>query len=897
MKAFLRTLVARLAAHFKRRRMEADMAEEMQEHIEVLTRANLAAGMSPQDARFAAQRRFGGADQVKEQCRDERGFVWLEQLVKDSRFAVRSLARSPGFTLTIVLTLAIGIGATAAIMNLARQILFPVLPFRDESRVVVVRDFNVRRNQPSVIWAPRYLAIREKATSFARLAALRFMQTNLVVDGQPAPVSAISVTRDFFDVLVTPALRGRTFAPEEYLLGAEDTVAVLSYDLWVRQFESDPNVVGRDIVVGDIRRRVVGIMPEAFHRPGGFPDWDVFLPMSQQTLMPAKRWPISLWLVGRLKPEVSLAQAQAEMATIKDEIRPKELLSEVAPQVMSIREAYHPRNAYVVWIFVGAMSFLYVIACTNALNLVLVRTVSRRGELGVRLALGSGRGRIVRLLFVENLCLTCVAGAAGALLANWGCVLFVRLIRGSWIAVGTVKSDGAATIVITLAITFLTSLVVSFLPAWLGGGIKLQDAIKVGGSVGGDSRRMQHLRSRLIITQTAMAVILLIGAGLMVRSFLRLRQTGVGFETTHRYAVTGRLPRDNAAMVVSAEDFAGIVQRVTDGFAHLPGVQGVAVADIIPMASGGISVYPIKVDGQPDAEAVECPIIPVSPGYFQALGQPLIAGHEFVGLKRGDPPVVVISESLARRLFSGVNPFGRRLDMGETALWRTVSKRDQTQRERWDIVGVVGDVRPNGPRSEPWPTCYIPFWQRMPFQTYQFSVLLQLAGKPDTSFRAEVLRATYRADPRLVVFDLSDLDDSVVQALSVERCSMIVLQIFSALALVLTATGLFAVMAYTVALRRQEFGVRVAMGATPKDLLGFVLWRGVRLAAAGVAVGLVSSWELTRLAQSALYGTSPHDPATYAIVAVMLLGVAIAACWVPARRAAQVDVARLLRAE
>jgi putative ABC transport system permease protein len=680
------------------------------------------------------RRRFGEAGPIVEVGGRSHSRNWFEPLAKDLTFAVRSLARCPGYASAVIATLAIGIGAPAAILNLARQILVPALPFRDKGRIDEVSDYNVRRNQPSVIFVPRFLAIREKATSFARLAAMQWTQANLVAGGLPAPVSVISVTPDFFEVLNTPALLGRVFAPEEYSSGVEAMVVVLSHDLWARQFQSDPGVLGGEVLIGGVRRQVVGIMPDGFRGPRHFPDWDVVLPMPRQDLEPSNgRW-IGLWLLGRLKPGVSLGQAQAEVATIRDGILPKEWATQVTPRVIGFGEAFRPGLANAAWVFVGAMLLLYVIACANALNLILVRTVSRRGELGVRLALGGGRSRIVRLLLVENLCLTGVAGTAGALLAYWGCVLFAHLLPGSWRVVGEVKPDGPGALVVALAVTLLTAATACAWPAWVGGMIKVQDALKPGNGGGGESRQMWNLRSGLIVVQAAMSVILLVGAGLMVRSFVRLRQVGVGFETARKYSVTTRLPFYGGSRA-SAGDFAGIVERVTDGLARLPVVRNAAVADILPMAGGGIGGAAIKVDGGGDAEAVEAPVIPVSPGYFSALGQPLIAGHEFVGLKRGDPPVVVISESLARRLFPNANPIGRRLDMGETARWRPVGKSDQTQREQWEIVGVAGDVHENGPRQKPWASCYIPFWQRSAYSTFQFAVLLQLAGRPGSLFR------------------------------------------------------------------------------------------------------------------------------------------------------------------
>jgi len=874
----LRPLFARLAALLRGGKLDREMDEEMGWHVEMETERNRAAGMTPDDTRCAALRQFGGVDQLKERERDARGWMWLEQLGKDFRFTIRSLTKSPGYTLSVVATLALGIGATTAMVSIARQALLPSLPFPDEGRLVAVEEFNTLENQPCPVFAPRYVAFRAHENSFLAIGGKRSEQMNLVVDGQPSARTVFWVTQGLLRAFGVNVALGRTFTEDEFRQGSEGAVALLNFRMWQQQFSGDPAVIGRDILLGGKLRRVIGIMPATLNSwPGGLSKWwDVCLPCAEEsfdTVDPHNPYFETVHVVARLKPGVTFQQAQAELALTPMPAVMPPFLQALTPRVIPIRDKYRAEASQLFWVFLGAVGCLYAISCSNAVNLILVRTVSRRRELGVRLALGGSRRQLVRLLIVESMVLTVLAGALGLLVAKGGYAVLGGLI-GRWLGSGTQLGVlDRPTLMITLVVCLGTGILLGLAPAWRIGNANLQDVLKEGAGSLGDSRRLQRLRNGAVVLQAALATILLIGGGLMVRSFERLQRTGVGFDTSNTYDMFGDLP-----FGPSADSFFDLSDRAVAELRRLPGVQAIALANGPPMRFGYFSRM-VQIEGRPDLGKIGCSEDVVGPGYFAAIGLPLRIGRDFAGIHRGDPRVMVINDALARRLFPQANPLGQRLDLGFDKVC--------------EIIGVVGDVHEVGARQAPLPHYYVPIWQRTSPKNYFLHVLLRLAGKPDAGLEAEVRKSMYSIEPRMVTQFWKLEDDS----LFVERGTLAVLQVMSVLALLLATMGLFAVMAYSVAQRQREFGVRIALGAAPDVLLRMVLRRGLALAALGVAIGLAVSWGATQFLQSVLYETSPCDPATYAGVTAILLVVAAVACWLPARRAAKVDPMAALRAE
>ena len=858
------------------------MSEEMRAHLEMLTDANIAAGMPPEEARNAARREFGGVDQVKECYRDERGLRWIEDILRDLRFAARALRKNPGFTLAVVVTLAIGIGATTAFVSLALRVLWPKLPYPHPEQLVMLDEIRPDRGAMIGFRTPRLAFYREHSVSFAGLATERPAHSlNLVVNGETFGIFAEEVTADFFNVFGLQPELGRAFLPTEFANSSGDVV-VLTHRVWLERFNADPGIVGRDLQIGERMRRVIGVMPARLRLPAGF-GGDVLLPIDLRPEWPPER-PIPwnrlfvMGAFGRLKPGVTRAQAQAELEVLA---KANSEWMHYAPgettRISSLTSARFPSaRSRMFEVFLGAVFLLYAIACSNAANLILLRSLLRRRELAVRMALGGSRWRIVRLLLIETLLLAAAGGAAGLFVADWCWSFSTPLLPWetlSWIDVVHNRIDGP-TLCLAAVMSLVTCVLVTIIPAWRVTRASVNETLKEGSGSLGDSRRLGRLRNGFVVIQAALAVVLLVGAGLMIQTFVCLENTGVGFDPANLFYAEVRLPNG-----ISPEACWDDSARFSEQLARIPGVGRVALADadpLLPASRGSVTI-----EGRPEQGKIDCSFSMISADYFATTGIPVRAGRGFAGLKAGDPRVVVINETLARRCFDSENPIGRRLVNDE--------------KKTMEIVGVVGDVRDWEPQAVPL-RCYLPIRQ-VPDTASYLGVVLQLSAAPGPKFEETVRRSAFAADPRIVVTRLSKLEDEVYGRVVLERSAVDLLKAVSALAVALAAVGLFAVMAYAVAQQQREFGVRMALGATPANLQWFVLGRGLRLALLGIGLGLGAAWGLTRFLQSLLFETSPHDPLIYGSVAIGLLGVALLACWLPARRAAKVDPMVALRAE
>ena len=897
MTGLLHEFAFRLRDVFRRRRLEAELAEEIRAHVEMQEAANRSAGAPVEEAGRDARRQLGSADRLKEECRDEWSFVWLDQLGRDVGFGGRALAKSPGFAFAVVVTLAVAIGATAAIVNVALQVLHPSVPFADPPTLVAVQEYNTRTSEPSVMTAAEFAGFRTRATAFSRLAAQHPEKMNLVVDGRPAAVKAAWITPDFFGAFGVAADQGRTFAAEEHVAANAGSVAVLAHRTWVTEFGSDPAVLGRTVTLGGRPCRIVGVMPESFLSPIGFPAWGVFLPTTEQALTHGEWWQTLVWSVGRLKPGVRLSQAEAELATIPPpDNLPAGIVSGVVPRVMLVRNLYRSDRDRVFVVLLGAGAFLYAMACANAFNLVLMRTVGRRAELGVRAALGGCRQRLFQLLVVENLLLVGAAGVAACLFSRWFDFLLVRSIDYWWLSAGPVSVRGGTVLMLAGVATLGAVLVVGILPAGRALRTAGPGALAVLTGSLGDSRQSRRWRSASAVAQAALAVSMLVGASLCGRTLVQLVKAGVGFDPVRRIAVGGQLPPPTFTYPPPMDNFLSLTGRLREEFARLPGVERCVLASSLPLLDRN-EASPVQIDGRPVPAGLRCSFNRVSPEYFATLGVRLLRGRGFDGMRRGDPGVVVINEMMARECFPGEDPLGRRLDLGLRGQWRAVYGREAEERETWEIVGVAADVRDEGQRVSPVPQCYVPFWQRNPYDVQSVGVLLQLQGPPVAGFAEAVRGAAFAVDPDLVISDVVSLEERAASTIRLERCASATLGVISAFALVLAGMGLFSVLAALVAERQREFGVRMALGARPGGLQWLVLGRGLGWTALGVAVGLGASWALMRILDVLLYATSPHDPAVFGGVALFVFAVTGFACWLPARRVARIDPMIALRAE
>ncbi|HYC70305.1 MAG TPA: ADOP family duplicated permease [Opitutaceae bacterium] len=796
----------------------------------------------------------------------------------DLTLAFRSLARSPGFTAAVVGTLALGMGAAAALhSNLAQS--FRPYRFPDMERLVRVEAVSRDNAYPQQTFLARYLAYRERAKAFASLAGGVNDTLNLVVNGEPDGLNVSRVTANYFTILGEAPLLGRTFLPGEDEVG-RDAVAVLTHRLWRDRFGSDPNVVGQKILLNERSYEVIGVLREEFRLPPMTPSGRLFIPYVMPTAAIPQNAFHGVATVARLREGVTREQAEAELRTILPEAGQPYAegmgrFQAVVPRFDAMPE--YPglqRQRATQWISVGAVSFLYLIACVNAGSLLLVRAVARKREVGIRLALGAGRWAVSRPLFAEALVISAVAVGFGIVVAKWLMPALMAIAPGvaedhayrainlSWGTLGFLAGLG-----------FLTGLAVASGPAWRTAQLNVNEAIKDSSQGGGESRRMRRVRALLVVVEATLAVALLAGTGLMIRTLHQLQNYHPGLETENGFNLVLRLSREERLSTDQRlERFKQVVERLR----QVPGVTGVSMSSYFSPTNYSGQKY--KIAGRPQEE-VEANGTPMAPDFLEVIGVPLRSGRSLAELRQGDPASVVVSESFARTYFPGRNPVGELLELDA--------------RTRWEIIGVVGDVR--SARQTPKPRFYYPYWQRGSGAIS--AVVVRTAGPPRPGFHGELKRAVYEVEPKFAVASIQRLDQQLIWEVGGERFTMVVLEVLAALALLLALLGLFAMMAYSVNQRQAEFGVRLTFGATPDSIRALVVGGGLKLAGVGVAAGLLLAWTLSRFMQAVLYDTKGWDPLVFGTVAALMFLAALPACWLPARAAGKLDVARLLRPE
>jgi putative ABC transport system permease protein len=801
-------------------------------------------------------------------------------MLADLRLALRSLARSPGYTAVVIATLALGIGTCAALHSYLEGTLLRRYHFPDMDRLVRLEAVNQANSYPAQVFLPRYLAYRERAKSFTTIAGGMNDSLNLMFNGEPEGVNISRVTANFFILLgVAPAL-GRTFVPNDEQPGA-DNVAVLTHQLWRNRFGAEAAIVGKEIRLNERNYQVIGVLPEDFRAPPNSAGGRLYVPFVLPPVATPQTAYNTIATIARLKPGVTRAQAQTELRTILPEQgqfyaenmgRFQAVVSEVDAQP---EFAGNQRYRILQWTTIVAVVFLYLIACVNAGSLMLVRSVSRKRETGIRLALGASRWAVARPLFAEALVLAAAAISSGVVVAKWLMPALLAIAPGNDDAIFRAITLSWQTLGWLALLGLLTGGLVAAGPAWSAARMNVNDAMKDSTQGGGESRRMRRLRSTLVVIEATLAVALLTGTGLMIRTFQRLQDYDPGFQPANRFVINLRISREeNIKTEVRLERFRQVVERLQ----AVPGIVGVSLAGM-GFSSTYYGPQKFKLVGRPDAGEVEAAGAHMTPDFLDLIGVPLRAGRALTELRPGDPVSVVVSETFARNYFPGRSPLGERLEFNA--------------REKWEIIGVVGDIR--SARTEAKPRFYFPWWQQKG-NTY-FNVVVRTAAPPGAKFNSDLRRAIYEVEPKFAVMSVYGLDQQLKWEVGTERFVMMVLEVLGVLALLLAVLGLFAMMAYTVVQRRAEFGIRLTFGATPESIRWLVVSGGMLLAALGVLIGLALAWGLTRLMRSVLYGTGPADPLVFGLVGTMLLLVALPACWWPARRAGQVDVVKLLRAE
>ncbi len=800
-------------------------------------------------------------------------------MLSELRLALRSLARSPGYTSVVVSVLALGIGACAALHSYLEGTLLRHYKFPEMDRLVRIEAIYQGNTFPQQVFLARYLAYQERAKSFSTMAGSIYDTLNLVVNGEPEGVNLSRVTANYFTVLGVAPMMGRTFVPMDEQPGS-DNVVLLTYQFWRNRFGADAGIVGKEIRLNERNYQVIGVLPEDFRVPPNAAYGRLYIPYVMPKVATPQTAYNGIATIARLKPGVTREQAQVELRTILPEQGQTyaENMGKFAAVVPAIdfqpEFTDYQRRLVMQWTGIVAVVFLYLISCVNAGSLMLVRSLARRRDVGIRLALGAGRWDVVRPLFAEALVLAAAAIGFGVVVAKWLMPAMLAIAPGA-------EDDSFRTITLSwqtlgwLALLgLLTGVLVASGPAWSAARLNVNEAMKDNSQGGGESRRMRRLRNALVVVEATLAVALLTGTGLMIRTFQRLQDYDPGFQTANRYLINLRISREeNMKADVRLERYKQVVERLK----AMPGVTGASLS--INFNPTTFNPQKIKLSSRPEAGDVDASAAITAPDFLELAGLPLKAGRPLAELRPGDPVSVVVSEAFARNYFPGRSPLGERIEL--------------SPRDKWEIVGVVGDIR--SARTEAKPRFYYPYWQVR--NTPAFNLVVRTAAKPGPKFNSELRRAIYEIEPKFAVLNIASFAQQLEWEVNLERLIMAVLEVLGTLALSLAALGLFAMMAYSVVQRRTEFGIRLTFGATPDSIRWLVISGGLMLAAWGVIIGLGLAWGLSRFMASVLYGTGGRDPLVFGIIGVVMLMVALPACWWPARRAGQVDVVKLLRSE
>lgn len=804
----------------------------------------------------------------------------MDTLLKDFRYGIRSLLKRPGFTAISVITLALGIGANTAIFSLVNAVLLRSLPFADPDRLVMIWEdasyAGFPRNTPA---AANYADIKNQNIVFEGVAATNERSYNLTGDGEPEKVQTVAVTADFFPLLGVKPLLGRAILPEEDQPGA-NRVVVLSYGLWQRRYGGDRSIVGRQLLLSGEKYTVVGVMPNGFQ----FLDSKIgmWVPIAFTPEDLAKRTRHYLQVVARMKPGVRVTQANAEVVAIHQRIardHPDEA-GRISGFVLPLREQVAGEVRRPLIVLSVAVGFVLLIACANIANLLLSRAASRRREMAVRAALGAGRMRIVRQLLVEGLAMSVVGAICGLVLAWWSFAFLQRLIPDGLVG-SSVLSIDPRVLGFTLLVTLLTTVIFGLVPALQVSKIDLNEALKQGGGRSGLHAGGNRMRSAMVVAEVSLALVLLVGAGLLIQTFMKLRDQYASLRAESVLTLRTVLPRNKYAENTQR---AAFYKQVLERVSALPGVISAGYVTTVPLAmKGGTNGF------IPEGRAIEQATAggvaydanhrQITPDYFNTMSIPILRGRGFTEADNDQAvKVAVMNETMARQFWPGVEVLGKRFTMEDPA------------ENRWiTIVGVVADVRQMGVDEPVKAEMYFPYQQNNDSAFYAPQDLAIRTSIDPLSLVNSVRNEIHQVDPDQPISNIRTMDAVLGEETASRRLGMILLTIFAGLALLLATIGIYGVLAYFVVQHTQEIGVRMALGAQRSNILALVLKKGMSLALLGVGIGLVIAFTLTRLMASLLYGVSTADPLTYLAISLLLTGVAFFACYFPARRATRVD--------
>jgi len=856
--------------HWDRRNRDADLERELHTHLDLEA--------EERGDPHAARRAFGNLTAVKETIHEMSNWAVFEQLAQDLRYGARLLRRSPAFSIVAVLTLALGIGANTAIFTVVNAVLLRPLPFPEPDRLVSVFESSPQGNRRNVVNPLNFMNWRDRTRSFQQMAAMHTWDANITGEGEPLAAHGMRVSTEFFSVLGVSPFMGRGFTPEEGIPGRDNSV-ILSYAFWQGHYGADPNILGRKVVVTGNPSTVVGVLPREFHFPHSKADLYVPMPLERGDARQEGRY---LATIARRKPSVSLGQAQEDMAAVAKQLSKEwpEMDKDWSAAVVPFLDDVTEKVRLPLLVLLAAVGLVLLIACANVANLLLMRANGRMREIALRAALGAGRRRILQQLLSESLLLA-IAGWAGGLAAGYGGLKGLLALIPESVPLPRMESIhlDSGVFLFALGISLATAILFGLAPAIQVSRPQLQSALQQGSQrtgVGGS----RVFRRAFVVAEMALALLLLVGAGLLLRSFARLISVNPGFNAEHLLTMEMFTSPAKYGDNLKRSQY---VDRVLDEVRSVPGVQAAASIHFLPLTGDTSGSCWAPAPGpEPNTSSPESDFLIVSPGYFRTMGTPMLSGRDFSERDRfGTPSVLVVNHAFVARFFAGQNPIGKKLNV----CW--------TVPNPVEIVGVVADARQTELKVAPQPTIFLANSQA---PMYFARLAVRTRSDPRQLARA-VQAAIHRIDPDQAISNVQTMDDIFSDSVARPRFQLVLLLVFAGIAVLLATIGVYGVVSYSVTQRTQEIGIRVALGARSADVSRLVLGEGLLLGGLGVAVGLAAAIAATRVLRSLLFEVTPTDPLTLGAVAALLLAVALAATLLPARRATKVDPTVALRYE
>lgn len=887
------TIPLRIRSLFKRRAADNDLDEELQFHLEQKTRELISKGLSEKDARYAALREFHGVEQSKENCRDTRRVNLILDFAQDVRYGARMLRKNPGFSAIAILTLALGIGANAAIFSVVNAVLLRPLPYPSSDRIVSIDGaspivFMIQGTSFKQMWG----TWADNTSTIDRVAAYSSGDVNLSASGsEPERVAGAEVSRNFFDIFGLAPIAGRTLLASEDVPG-HPSVAVISASLCSR-FGSPNDVVGKILIISGKPTEVVGVMPFGFEFPQKTQVWVPMAWSSGEHVIVTQAF--TQEIIGRLKPGATPAQSIEELTAIETRVHGELAKSmpgvPLAPvrkvTVISLHDRLVGSSRPALLILLGAVGFVLLIACADVANLLLARAFQRQREIALRAALGATRMRLIRQGLTESVLLSSIGGIVGLALAYWSLDAIRRFIPSGMLFVQSVRLD-VHVLIFLMGVSIVSGIIFGLFPILHALRIDLNEPLKESGS----SSPARHsllgrTRNLLAICEIAMALVLLAGAGLLIKSFWRLTNVDTGFHSESVLTAKIALPYN---VYQKDDQRLAFYEQTLQRISAVPGVTDASYISNLPFGKTIGPGFKVTLEQETAAHLAKADdnfpaLYQATPNYFHVMGIPLLAGRTFTDRDRvGAPVVVIINNSLAQMFWPGEDPIGRRIGL----------PKNTADPMRWaEIVGIVGDSKHSDLGENFSPEYYIPVLQAPPPTAF---VAVRISGDPGNAISA-IRHAVTQVDSALPLSNFVSMSDRISESVAEPRFRTLLLGIFAGLALVLAAAGIYGVMSYSVAQRTREIGIRIAMGARRGDILNLVLGHSLKLTVIGIAIGLAASWGLTRLLASALYNVTPHDFFTLASVSILLSAVALLASYIPARRAMRVDPLVALRYE